>query len=1177
MLSFRSAVRTRTQTTKFVGARRAAYLLCAVAIAALGVVVLPTAAFAAAPDAPTIGTATASAGAISVSFTPPLNNGGNTITNYTATCVSSDVGATGVTSGATSPIVVSPLTNGSTYTCTVNATNVDGTGPDSSASNTAVPATLPSAPTAPAATPAAGAVSVSFGPPNDNGGSAVTGYTAECDSSDGGISGLVGGATSPILVSPLSNGHTYTCTVTATNAVGTGGPTGQTNSVVVPAVLPGPPTINSVTPGNGQVSVDFAPPSDDGGSAITNYEATCLSSDGGAADIEDSPTSPILVGPLSNGNNYSCTVTATNGVGMGPASTPSSVFVPATVPGAPNIGVATGGLGSVSVAFSISTDGGSPITSFTATCTSSTGGVSGNASGPVTPVVVTGLTNGANYTCSVTATNSVGTSGPSRVSNVAVPAITIPDPPTIGTPISSNADVSVVFTPPANGGGSAITEFDASCISSNGGTPGTGTGSASPVDVTPLDNGKTYTCTVTAMNSVGTSQPSAASSPVIPLGPPVAPTINSVTSGVASVSVDFSPPSDNGGSAVTGYTASCTSSDTGVNGTVSGASTPIVVAPLTNGSSYTCTVTATNAIGTGVPSDPSDTVVPATVPDAPKIGTALPRVNSILVQSLLPAFDGGSPVTSETARCVPVAGGTVTTQTRIGPVTFFSVPAVPGLVYTCSVTASNAVGRSGASKASNQVSAATLPGAPTIGTATGGNASASVAFTPPLNNGGMAITSYTASCTSSNGGATGSATGAASPILVGSLTNAKNYTCTVQATNPVGTGAPSAASNAVTPNPVLPGAPTIGTATASPSAISVAFTPPANNGGSAIVSFTATCASSNGGATGSAAGAASPISVGSLTNGKLYTCTVTAMNGVGTGPASAASNAVTPNAVVPGAPTIGTATRLNNAASVAFTAPASTGGSPITSYAANCTSSNSGATGNASGAGSPIIVGGLSNGHTYRCTVKAINAVGPGPASAQSNQVIPATVPGAPVIGTVTPGNGSLTVAFAPPAINGGSTITSYTARCVSSNSGVAGSATGAASPLTVGSLTNAKTYTCSVTATNAVGQGAASAASPPIIAGTAIAPTGVTATAGSGSATVAWTAPANNNGSAVTGYVVIIIQGANQSSMTFNSTATSQMISGLTSGLPYSFKVAAINGRGTGPASAPSNTVTPT
>jgi hypothetical protein len=113
----------------------------------------------------------------------------------------------------------------------------------------------------------------------------------------------------------------------------------------------------------------------------------------------------------------------------------------------------------------------------------------------------------------------------------------------------------------------------------------------------------------------------------------------------------------------------------------------------------------------------------------------------------------------------------------------------------CTVTATNSAGSASATSAATAAIAGTVPGAPTIGTATAGNAQAAVSFTAPANTGGPAITSYTA--TSNPGGITGSA--ASSPITVSGLTNGTAYTFTVTATNSIGTGAASAASNSVTP------------------------------------------------------------------------------------------------------------------------------------------------------------------------------------------------------------------------------------------------------------------------------------------------------------------------------------------------------------------------------------------
>jgi hypothetical protein len=88
---------------------------------------------------------------------------------------------------------------------------------------------------------------------------------------------------------------------------------------------------------------------------------------------------------------------------------------------------------------------------------------------------------------------------------------------------------------------------------------------------------------------------------------PNAPTIGPATAGNAQASVSFTPPSGNGGSAITSYTV--TASPGGFTGT--GSNSPIIVTGLTNGTAYTFTVTAMNAAGTGTPSAASNSVTPA--------------------------------------------------------------------------------------------------------------------------------------------------------------------------------------------------------------------------------------------------------------------------------------------------------------------------------------------------------------------------------------------------------------------------------------------------------------------------------------------------------------------------------------------------------------------------------------
>lgn len=113
------------------------------------------------------------------------------------------------------------------------------------------------------------------------------------------------------------------------------------------------------------------------------------------------------------------------------------------------------------------------------------------------------------------------------------------------------------------------------------------------------------------------------------------------------------------------------------------------------------------------------------------------------------------------------------------------------------------------------------------------------------------------------------------------------------------------------------------------------------------------------------------------------------------------------------------------------------------------------------------------------------------------------------------------------------------------------------------------------VSATNPLGSGAADSSQTAVVLDVPGAPEGVSATSGNASATVKWTAPADN-GSAITGYVVTPYIGSAAQPPTTVGAVTSTTVIGLTNGTTYTFTVAAKNAVGTGTASPASNTVVP-
>lgn len=252
-------------------------------------------------------------------------------------------------------------------------------------------------------------------------------------------------------------------------------------------------------------------------------------------------------------------------------------------------------------------------TTVTLASTSSSGVFAATAAGP--PVTTVTIPAGASSTTFFYGDTTVGaavltTSAASYGSAGQLAAIdaVAPTKPLNVRASAGNGSATVSWDPPSSNGGSPITSYAVTASPGGASCTHSGPGGGQCV-VTGLTNGTPYAFTVTAGNAVGSSPPSDPTAPVTPLGPPTQPRGVSASAGNGSVTVSWAAPSSDGGSPITAYTVTASPGEVTCthNGPAAGQCT---VTGLTNGTPYSFTVTATNAVGTSVASAPTAPVKP---------------------------------------------------------------------------------------------------------------------------------------------------------------------------------------------------------------------------------------------------------------------------------------------------------------------------------------------------------------------------------------------------------------------------------------------------------------------------------------------------------------------------------------------------------------------------------------
>ncbi len=675
-------------------------------------------------------------GSIMLNWTAPADIGGSPITGYQV--------HRGTTMGSETFLGNAPsnyyndtaLVNGQIYYYRIAASNYAGPGPLSNEVS-ATPLSVPSAPITLQGFKGDQQAVLTWSAPVIEGGTPILEYRIYRGTTPGAEIFLTKSATLNYTDGDLTNGRIYYYKVSAVNALGEGSK--STAVTVIPLTVPGAPGGASARGDLSKVVLTWTQPTVTGGANITGYNiyrgegpgtGTFLMAVGKVLTFTDAG--------LPANTAYYYYVTAINGAGEGAPS----IEVHATTHGVPSVPLtvaAVPGNTSIHLSWSQPIDNGrTPIIHYKIYRGTTSGSEVLLTTSEVLAYNDIELTNGQTYYYRVSAVNAVG-EGPLSPELSSIPALP-PIEPVWLVASPSSQQVTLNWTAPLSDGGSPITGYRIYRSTPPGNVKSLLT---TVVGTTYIDgglvNGETYYYQVSAYNAAGEGTLSSEVT-VTPSRAPGQPTGLVAVGGLRQAGLNWTAPSDNGGSSITGYNIYRGTSPHGEGAmlVVAGVRSPFTDTGLEDATTYYYQVSAVNSVGAGLRSEMASATTLFVPPPPPNLVAAV-KDRAVDLAWEASVSNDGSPIIYRVYRSA--SSGTETYLATVSSTSYHDGDVVNGLTYHYFVTAVNATGDG---RMSNEVSAlpCTLPSAPLNITAEPGDGRTIVQWNSPYDNGGSAVTSY---------------------------------------------------------------------------------------------------------------------------------------------------------------------------------------------------------------------------------------------------------------------------------------------------------------------------------------------------------------------------------------------------------------------------------------------------